>query len=511
MTGSVPRPFASRRLTRFALALACGAALALALAPLSFGPAITAYAALLGLSCAVDRDRRRPLERFALGFAFGFAFHLAGLWWVGMAFLVDTDAHGALLPFGVLGLPLLLAPFHGAALALTGFVPPRIVPRLFALAGAIALTELARGVVLSGFPWNVPAAQGGLLLGQGAALLGVEGLAVPVVLIGAAPALVFARGTGRWVAGGAVAAVAAGLVLYGAHRLGTEAQARPDDPLVRVVQPNIAQADKWAREERERIWMTLLDLTARPSETPPGLIVWPETALPFLYSTPSLEQLQLAAILPEGAQLITGAVEIDGDPAAARATNSVLVLDDRGERVARYDKVLLVPFGEYLPLRGVLSRLGLSRIVGGAGRFSAGAGPRTLETSAGAVQPLVCYEVIFPRFDAPDARFLVNLTNDAWFGDTPGPHQHLRLTQLRAIASGLPIARAANTGISAMIDRTGRLQAARALGTEGIIDARVPPAAATVAAKVGVWGPLSAILAAFLAAFLCGRQFFPRS
>lgn len=481
---------AGRRAIRLLTAFAGGTLLATTLPPFDVLPAIAAYALLLGLLVAADRERPRPLERALIAGVFGFAYHLAALWWIGSALLVDAETFGAFLPLAVLGVPLMLAPFHALAGLLVGLVPARVAPRLLALAAALAATEFLRGIVLTGFPWNVPGVQlaSSLTLAQSAALVGVEGLAAPAVLIGAAPALLWAR-HGRWLAL-PIAALAVAMVGFGAARLATAPPAAADAPRVRVVQPNIAQAFKWDPAERERIWRTLLQLTAEDADY--DVVVWPETALPFLYRTPSAEQLALAAALPEGAQLVTGAVEMDPDGAGARATNSVFVIGSDGGVGARYDKARLVPFGEYLPLSGLLSRLGLQALVGGTSDFAAGPGPATLATNAGVVQPLICYEIIFADTPPPDpdgggARWIANVTNDAWFGNTPGPLQHLRHARLRAIERGVPVVRAANTGISAVIDASGRATAALALGTRGRLDAPLPQARETGFARFGRW------------------------
>lgn len=481
----------SRGWQRLCGALVGGGVLSLTLAPLSFWPGLFGYALLLGVLLAADRERRRPLERFWLGAAFGFAFHLAGLWWVGMAFLVDTAAHGALLPLGVVGLPLLLAPFHGLAGWLAGLGTRAVVPRIFALAAAVTLTEALRGVVLTGFPWNTPGAQiaASLEMAQGVGLLGLEGMALPAVLMGAALALIWARSTWAALATGAfVLALGSGLYAYGAWRLAAPEPRSAEAPIVRIVQPNIPQAQKWDPAERARIWSTLLRLTETPADRAPVLVVWPETAFPFFYRVPSVEQAELSFALPDGATLLAGAVEVEERGGSRRALNSVYVIDGDGVPLSRYDKVKLVPFGEFLPLRALLSSLGLSRLVGGASEFVAGPKAVALATPLGPLQPLVCYEVIFPRFKPRDeigVVALANLTNDAWFGDTPGPHQHLRLAQLRAIQSGMPVIRSANTGISAVIDGRGRTLERLSLGERGVIDTALPPIEPPVGARFG--------------------------
>ncbi len=463
------RLLVARRAGRLGLAALSGAGLALTLPPFDVLPALAAWSGLLALLPAAGRARRPFLERALVGGAFGFGYHLAGLWWIGAAFLVDAQVFGAFLPFAVVGLPLLLAPFMAAATALTGLAPKGAGPQALALALAVSLAEAARGIFFTGFPWNT--AGEGLasvtLLAQGASVVGLTGLAVPAVLAGALPFLLLTRAVG-------VAALAAVLVaalgVYGWARLATATPASDDRPLVRIVQPSVPQDLKWAAGEQPMIWRRLLDLTAAPGT--PDVVVWPETSLPFLYRTPSLEQFDLVDALPEGATLLAGTVETRGE----RYTNSVIMVDGAGSVTGRYDKVKLVPFGEFLPFAPLLARVGLTGLVENAGNFAAGeeAGVLTVPGLA-PVQPLVCYEVIFPRFvPAEGVGWIVNVTNDAWFGDTPGPRQHLRLAEIRAIERGLPVVRAANNGISAVIDPEGRASARLDLDIRGHLDARLP-------------------------------------
>lgn len=496
MTGN---PLARRAGRLFAAALA-GATLALTLPPVDFVPAIAAWALLVWLVGIGEARARRPwLERALLGAGFGFGYHLAGLWWTGAAFLVDAAVFGPLLPLGVIGLPLLLAPFHALAVVLMGCGPRSTGWRVVTLGVAVSFTEWLRGAMFTGFPWNVPAVQlsGINELVQSASVVGVHGLAVAAVLIGAAPAALVTRGS-RW-AGVLGVTLLVTLAAYGTLR---RDGAAPDlsPQTVRIVQPSVPQEQKWDPAERAAIWATLLDLTTRPRAdgTAPSLVVWPETALPFLYRTPGRAQDELAAALLPGQTLVTGAVEIEPEtPAEAagagsatvsgapeetapgRATNSIFVLDSDGVLRQRYDKRHLVPFGEYLPFAGVLSRLGFTAIVQGTSQFVAGT-ERVLIDVPDLPQalPLICYEIVF-RQDVTGASWIVTVTNDAWFGDTPGPRQHLRHAELRAIETGLAIVRAANNGISGVIDPYGRLVAELPLNRRDVLDARIPAPVAT--------------------------------
>lgn len=477
----------------FALSAASGALLSLTLPPVWFWPALVGYAGLLLALEGATGGAGRPWRRAAIAGAFGFAYHVGGLWWVGAAFLVDAPAHALLLPFAVVGLPLLLAPFHALAGALTALVGPCLAERALALALALSFTEWLRSFVLTGFPWNVPglALTQGDTLAQGAALVGLTGLAVPAVLCGLLPMLLTER-HGRRLAALTLAALAS-LALYGVARPPPPAAA---GPRVKIVQPNVAQADKWKDSERPVIWQRLLALSKGDPET--AAVIWPETAIPFLWRTPSREQVELAAAL-EGRPLLTGAVELAED-GSGRATNSLLLIGADGRVEARYDKVHLVPFGEYLPLSGVLSALGLEALAAGATSFRPGKARRAVDAPGlPPLEPLICYEVIFTGDAVPEARWLLNVTNDAWFGQTAGPHQHLAHARLRAVERGVPLVRAANTGISALFDTRGRAVQQLGLAREGSIVAPLPPPTGSAYARLGDI-PLYSIWVAFLAA-----------
>jgi apolipoprotein N-acyltransferase len=275
--------------------------------------------------------------------------------------------------------------------------------------------------------------------------------------------------------------------VYGAVRLSGAApvgEAVVPGLRIRIVQPDINQAQKWSPEYREATLKTLEELSdLRTDPETLGVmsfthVVWPETALPFFLTEEPEALARIAALLPPGTTLITGAPRVEPTADGRNFYNSVYVIDDTGAIVGAYDKGHLVPFGEYLPLQDVLNRLGLRQIVPAVGGFSAGPGRRTLPIpGAPSASPLVCYEVIFSGdvvAAGDDPGFMLNLTNDGWFGLTSGPHQHLDQARLRAIEQGVPVLRAANTGISAMIDSYGRTVAKLGLGERGVLDVMMP-------------------------------------
>jgi apolipoprotein N-acyltransferase len=477
---------------RALVAALAGAVLALALAPLDI--VIAGFAAFPVLVWLLDGAVAEPRAgvvgargpAFWTGWWFGFGYFLAGLWWIGAAVLVDAENFAWALPLAVVGLPAILAVFFGLACALANVFWRDGAARIFALAAAFGLTEWLRGIVLTGFPWNGigQTIASGPVLVQSAAVAGIDGLAPLAVLAFSAPALL---SEGR-----RAFAFGVPLVLFGA--LAAWGLARPtlqpaaDAPLmtVRIVQPSIKQILKWDDAEKDAIFATLMRLTAGtegadgmaqdPAQARPPLVIWPETALPFLLEERPQALTLIAEALPEKAMLLTGAIRVEGQPgASARYYNSVLAIDSEGTVAGAADKLHLVPFGEYLPLREWLEPLGVRELAVTPGAFERGTRltPLVLPGGAKAV-PLICYEVIFAdavRRAAQDGDLLVNVTNDAWYGATPGPYQHFRQAQLRAVENGVPLVRAANNGLSAVIDPFGRVIGGLALDAVAHSDA----------------------------------------
>jgi len=422
---------------------------------------------------------RRALRPFAIGWWFGFGYFLVGLWWTGKALLVEADLFAWALPLAVFGLPALLAIFYGLATAIGRAMWSDGAARIAALAFGFAVAEFLRTFALTGFPWNsvgqaampVPVMMQSL---SAVSMIGINGLAVFVF---AAPALLAAPAGRRL--GLSIAALLAALHFgYGFARLAT-VDATPETLVtVRIVQPSINQAVKWDAQMRDRIFSTYLEMSARPADETPDLIVWPETALPFILSERPDALVAFSELLEDGQSLFAGAVRTEGSGTSTRYYNAVVALNDEGELYDAVDKVWLVPFGEYLPFAGVLSRFGMARLVQSVSDFSTGGQRRAIATASGATaMPFICYEVIFPGIAGHgdlDADMLLNITNDAWFGRSPGPYQHFRQAQLRAVEGGRPLVRAANNGISGVVDAYGRVVDAFALDAVGVLDVDVP-------------------------------------
>jgi apolipoprotein N-acyltransferase len=478
---------------RFAVAFLAGALSALAFAPFDLFPilwlTVPTFVWLIDGAEAGEGASwwRRLLPAAVVGFSFGFGFFVAGLWWIGAALLVDPGFAWA-LPLAVAGLPALLALFWAFGAALARAFWTEGWPRVLVFAAAMALAEWLRGHLLTGFPWNAfgYALTPFPLMMQTAALTGIWGLTLAAFFIFAAPVLLVAGASRDRRAGGIVFAVAAALLLfhlgYGALRL-----AGGLDPLVpgvalRIVQPSIPQDERWEAESAASIMARYVELS-RGASGMAGVthLIWPESAFPFLLTEKPSALAAIADLLPKGAMLITGAARAErvvGSGEPPMVFNSIYAIDDGGEIRAAYDKVHLVPFGEYLPFGGFLRGLGLRQLIALPGGFSPGQALRTL-TVAGAppFAPLICYEVIFPgAVVAPGTRpgWLLNVTNDAWYGTTPGPHQHFQEARVRAVEEGLPLVRAANSGISAIVDAHGRIVASLALGRIGIVDGGLP-------------------------------------
>ena len=464
-------------------AFVAGALAALAMPPLHWLPL-----AVVGVVAFVWLWDTAPGPRSALlrGWAWGTAHFAVGSYWIVEAFFVPPADYGPLGPPIVIGLAALLGFFPAMAAGAAKWVALRWPSmggrycRLLLLAIAWTIAEWLRGHVFTGYAWNPLAHVWAFAtpLLQGAALFGVYGLGLLTFMILAAP-----------VAGWRASILA--LVVAGGAGFAGQAAMAPvdtagDGPLVRIVQPNTPQAEKWRPENRAPQMAKLVEMSRRDGFDGLAAVIWPETAPPFVVQPGSAALLAMAKAVPPGGYLLTG---------AARQTrnredgvwNSLLVIDGEGEIVATYDKVHLVPLGEYIPFHKQLAPV--SGAIG-RGSFEVGESRVTLDLPRlPSFSPIICYEVIFPAAGTgPGARprWLLNVTNDAWFGLSSGPYQHLASARLRAVEEGLPMLRAANTGVSAVIDAYGRVLAALDMQREGVIDHRIP--AAREPTPYGRWG-----------------------
>jgi apolipoprotein N-acyltransferase len=491
---------------RSLVAFLAGASTAVALPPVEFWPApFITFPILVWLIDGSAAGRFGGVAAAATaGWWFGFGYFLAGLYWIGNALLIDAKTFGWLLPFAIIGLPAALALFTAFGVALARLIWTRGALRILSLALALTVSEWLRGHLLSGFPWNAfgYALVTPSVLAQNASLVGLWGLTFIAIAVYASPAVLaddLADTRRRWVAPTLSLVILAAMAAYGAARLNRTPTTYVEGVRLRIMQPNLQQDEKFNRAQKQEVmsrYIALSDRTSGPQST--GMadvthLIWPESAFPFFLTREADALAQIADLLPPGTVLMTGAVrapETVSSPATPRAYNSIYVIDHDGSILSVYDKVHLVPFGEYLPFQNFLEQLGLMQLTKVRGGFLSGDRLRALSVPrAPNFVPLICYEIIFPGQAVPPNErvgWMLNLTNDGWFGRSAGPYQHFQQARLRAIEEGLPLVRAANTGISAVVDPLGRVIRSLPLGGEGILDSGLPsPLPRTLYARVG--------------------------
>jgi len=479
---------------RAVIAFVAGAASTLGLAPSNAWPVLfLTFPVVIWLLEGSSAGRLGGVMTAAItGWWFGFGYFLAGLYWIGFAFLVDAKTFAWLLPFAVIGLPVGLAIFTALAFACARLMWTRGPLRLVALAIALTATEWLRGHLLTGFPWNVfgYALTGPLVLAQTSALIGIWGLTFFAIILFASPAVLVddrADTPRPYMAPLLALTVLAGMAAYGALRLAQAPTQFFAGVKLRIMQPNLTQDEKFNYGAKQSVMNRYIALSDRA--TGPGAmgvrdvthLIWPESAFPFFLAREADALAQIADLLPPGKVLIVGAARpasMAPTGAVVRAYNSIYAIDHDGSILSVYDKLHLVPFGEYLPFQDFLENLGLMQLTKQRGGYIPGSVRKPIAVPrAPAFLPLICYEIVFPGEAVPRGErpgWLVNLTNDGWFGNSTGPYQHFQQSRVRAIEEGLPLVRAANTGISAVVDPLGRIVASLPLGVEGVLDAPLP-------------------------------------
>lgn len=495
----------SRGWRRRLLALAAGSVSVLAFAPFFAWPVLfLTFPVFLWLVASSPSAGDAGRTAWIVGFGY-FFFNFV---WIGEAFLVEADKFAWLLPFAVTLLPAGLALFWAAAGWLLRRLDLSGLAGVVAFAVVMAAVAYARGHILTGLPWNVPgyALTAPLELLQSASIFGIYGLTLIACFVFAAPLVLAADDAQPWRMLTALAVSVlpiAALYGYGMVRLSAETE-DVAGVKIRIVQPSVPQREKWLPEFQRRIFDDHILLSRTNPEG--GIddlagithVIWPESAMPFFpLETPQAMQ-EIADMLPEGRVLITGAIRRDSAAPASADTlqswkvfNSILVLDDKAALIGLYDKIHLVPFGEYLPFDKTLEALGLQKLTHGRGAFTEGPRPKPPLKAPGlpAAVGLICYEAVFPEeVVAGGARpgVIVNVTNDGWFGNSTGPRQHFQQTRVRAVEQGVPVLRAANNGISAIVDPYGRVRAALGMDARGVIDGALPRAIS--APPYAVWG-----------------------
>ncbi|MCX7567080.1 apolipoprotein N-acyltransferase [Sulfitobacter sp. F26169L] len=488
------------RFKRYAVPVVAGAVAALGQAPVDV-PALL-LAGFAAIFLLVFRRNPSPRQAAGIGFAFGFGYFLVSLHWIVSPFLVDAARHGWMAPFAVV----LMAAGGAVFWMLAFWGGRRLGPRPYWLILTLPAVEMLRAYIFTGFPWATPAQSTvDTLLGQALALVGPHGVNITLMAI----AVAMAHSVLRWRSGGAVIALGLTVPLWVPV---IAPQAALTGHVIRLVQPNAPQHQKWDPLMIPVFYERQLSFTgAAPTHGTqrPALVVWPETAIPWALNRSQVIVEEISAVA-DGTPVIIGAQRTED----GRHYNTLAVIGAQGQVVQRYDKHHLVPFGEYVPLGDFAARFGFYGLAPqhGAG-FSRGAGAQLLDLGAlGRALPLICYEAVFAHDvnAAPERpEFIIHATNDAWFGTYAGPQQHLAQTRMRAIEQGLPVARAANTGITAMIDPRGRVLDRIGLGQADFIDAPLPqPHAPTLYSRTGdlPWAVIMAVLVALGALRTVARQ-----
>lgn len=495
---------------RFCTAFLAGALSVLAQAPFHLWPVF--FLTLPVLIWLIDgvhehhgNNRKQLIKKAAAtGWAFGFGYFLFGLYWIGKAFLVEAGIFLFLMPIAITLMPAGLSLFYAIAVGLAASYWKPGLSRVLILAILLASMEWLRGHVFTGFPWNalghVFVSEAGL--SQLSSLFGPYALSFFCVLVFASPAIALSKEENNspllvsklkpvLVMGSVLLAAS----LWGHVRLGTSLEQNVAGVSLRLVQPNIKQVDKWRAGNAGPIYRTMLRLSAQNSNTSPleprkdlnsvTHLIWPESALPFFMARSHEALKGIDQLLLDHVTLITGAMRYKISKTAGQDNkravfNSLFILDDKAKITQTFDKKHLVPFGEYLPFQSLLEAIGLRHIVHVRGRFEIGQQKRVISLpDAPPFSPLICYEVVFPDEiieSGTRPQWLLNVTNDAWYGVSTGPYQHFAQSRIRAIEQGLPMVRVANTGISGIIDPYGRVMRSLPLASAGIIDTQLPVA-----------------------------------
>jgi len=500
---------------RYGIAFMLGALLTAALPPVDITPLVFI---VFPLYLWLDDGSLTAWASARLAYVFALGHFVAGLYWIAAALFVDIAQYWWALPFAVFGLPAFMATYLAAGVYVAAQARFRLklgwVARVFAFAVMWSVAEWLRGHLFTGLPWNLigyiwaGAFPGALAMLQSSAWIGIYGLGFLSVLAASLLTLLGIPSLapiGPW-RRAMPALAAAALILVpataGAIRLKLMPTAETGIWL-RLVQPSIAQTVKWDPNQAEANFHRLIELSSAPATQKLTAIIWPEAAATFFLERDEAHRAEIAAVAPRGGYVITGALR--GSPLSGplnQVWNSIEVVNPANKIVAQYDKAHLVPFGEYMPLHDLLP---LKKLTHGSIDLSAGPGPLSLSLeNLPPFAPLICYEAIFPdaiidEHDRP--AWILNVSNDAWYGRTAGPYQHFAMARTRAIEEGLPLVRGANNGISGVVDAEGRVLAHTSLDAIGYADVELPAAgAATPYSRLGDWIFLAMLVAGALVA-----------
>lgn len=469
----------------------CGALTSFALPPfhltaISFFT-FPVFIVLLDAISFIQNKKQRLLTTALTCGNFGFGYFVSNLWWLSNALLIESDTFAWAIPFAVFGLPAYLAIYWALAGIIVGLLWKKGIARFFVLAFALGLAELLRAILFTGFPWNSLGytAMPTPMLMQSDAIVGLYGMNILAVLVYSLPTVLL-TGEKKRLALFLCLLLISAHCCFGFYRLNAApniADHQKSFHWVRIVQPSIQQDEKLNYAAREAILTTYLNLSATPTtdQNPePEFIVWPEAAVPYTIDNSSAITRRIASFLKPQQWAIVGATRASkvSYNAQTQFFNTIAVINANGEVLNTSDKLHLVPFGEYLPYQSLFSKIGLHALADNIGGYSAATVRKTVTMPNNfSYLPLICYEIIFPyetTFKGPPPQAIINITNDAWFGITPGPYQHFQQAQLRAIELGIPVIRAANNGISAVIDPYGRVVSSLKQNAVGVIDSPIP-------------------------------------
>ncbi len=433
-----------------------------------------------GLLFLLNRSKNFK-QSFAIGYWFGFGYFAFGFSWIGNALLIDAATFGWLYPIALISSGAFFGLFAGFPCSFTVYF--KDIKSKFAVFPALwVLSEWLRSFILTGFPWN--------LLGsclafhpvgiQLASIIGTYGLSWLVLIISCAPILALEKHDKKNILI-TLAIMLTGIStigIYGIWRISQYDTTKKSDIEIRIVQPSIPQTMKWNKETLEKNLQDYIKLSQTKGYENKDFIIWGETASPFPLDIDTFHRQKVTEAIPPQGYLITGTLRYMIDKyGEAFPKNSILIIDKRGDIIGEYDKSHLVPFGEYIPMREYLPSF-VRPIANSIANFLSGSGPSTIKIkNYPSIGSVICYEIIFPheivnQNQRPE--WIINATNDGWYGNSAGPYQHLVATQLRAVEEGISIVRAANSGISAIITPLGKIQNKIGLNQRGILDDRLP-------------------------------------
>ncbi len=472
------------------MAFLAGAFLSLAFAPIYFFLALPISFSIFYFLLEEERGKKR--EVFWLGFFFGFGHFLCGIYWIAISLLIDAAQFGWLIPFALTIIPSALACYFGLLALSYKFLLKKFqinfaYQKLLVFSLLFVIAEVLRSNLFSGFPWN--------LLGyawmfephfaQLGSVFGIYGLSFFAVLIGLSPTLFWKRksSVGDKIFAAFLLCFFLVNFLFGYFYIDDKKIITDSDTKIRLIQANIKQEMKWADGQKRDNFLKHIYATNQKNIDDIDVVIWSETSVPYVINDDEALLEYMRQAVPNKGILITGGLRLKRNELEEKkfpdVWNSIFVVSNAGI-TQHYDKHHLVPFGEFVPLHRYLSFLYLSEavdaITGGGKGFSEGEGPQTLMAESFTFSPLVCYEAIFSS-EVVDKKHLpdifVNLTNDAWFGNSSGPYQHFDMARMRAIEYGIPLIRVAGTGISALVDPFGRVVAKLGLNEEGMIDMKL--------------------------------------